>query len=228
MKNFEQPYFARSFSEFWRRWHISLSSWIWDYVFNPLMSALLRRVSRWDLPSVHQEMRLTYPVAAVATMLLCGLWHGAGLAFLVWGAIHGVSLATERLAVHGNKAVPMRPKSRNLRGAVRLALGWLSTQTIVVLAWLPFRAGNLHAAADMGYRILRWEGSDLATRFLGIVVSFATMLGALDAAEYVTRDHAFLLRLRTSVAAGIGAGILLVVFLYMATTKPMPFIYFQF
>ncbi len=228
MKNFEQPYFACSFSEFWRRWHISLSSWIWDYVFNPLMSALLRRVSRWNLPSVQDEMRLTYPVAAVVTMLLCGLWHGAAVAFLVWGGIHGVCLATERLAVYGNRAIPVRPRARNLRGGVRLALGWLSTQVVVVLAWLLFRAGSIGAAADIFSRIVHWEASELGTRFLGIVLSFATPLAALDAAEYVTQDHAFLLRLRPSVAAGIGAGVLVVVLLYMATTKPMPFVYFQF
>jgi D-alanyl-lipoteichoic acid acyltransferase DltB (MBOAT superfamily) len=227
MKNFEQPYFARSFSEFWRRWHISLSSWIWDYVFNPLMSALLRRVSRWNLPSPQHEMRLVYPVAAVATMVLCGLWHGAGIAFLVWGAIHGVCLAVERLA-YGSKAIPMRPKARNLRAGVRLTLGWFSTQSVVVFAWLLFRTGSLDAAGDYLRHIVHWESSELAGRFLGAVLWFGTVLLALDAAEYATQGHAFLLRLRPPVAVGISAAVLVVVVLYMATTKPMPFVYFQF
>ena len=228
MKNFEQPYFARSFSEFWRRWHVSLSSWIWDYVFNPLMSTLLRGVARLNLDSERAEMRLVYPVAVIATMLLCGLWHGAGIAFLVWGGIHGVCLAVERLAVYRNKAIPLRPRIRNVRGGLRFAAGWLSTQTVVVFAWLFFRAGSLSAAGDFLSRIVYWEPSELAGRFLGIVLTFGGALLALDLAEYSTQSHAFLLRLRTPVAAGISAACLIVVALYMATTKPMPFVYFQF
>ena len=228
MKNFEQPYFARSFSEFWRRWHISLSTWISDYVFNPVVAALLRRVARWNLPSVEHEMRLVYPVAAVSTMLLCGLWHGAGVAFLVWGGIHGVCLAVERLAVYGNKAIPLRARVRDLPGGLRFAAGLLSTQAIVLFAWLFFRAGSLNAAGDYLGRIVHWEPSELSARFLEIVLSFGTALLALDAAEYVTQTHALLLRLRTPVAAGIGAAFLIVIVMYMATTTPLPFVYFQF
>ena len=213
MKNFEQPYFARSFSEFWRRWHISLSTWISDYVFNPLMAALLRRVARWNLTSIELEMRLTYPVAAVATMLLCGLWHGAGITFLVWGGIHGVCLAVERLAVYGNKAIPLRARVRDLRSGLRFAAGLLSTQAIVLFAWLFFRAGSMDAAGDYLGRIVHWESSELAGRFLGIVFSFGTALLALDLAEYATQSHAFLLRLRPPVAAGISAAVLIVVVL---------------
>lgn len=228
MKNFEQPYFARSFSEFWRRWHISLSSWIWDYIFNPLMSSLLRRVSRWNLSSADAEMRVVYPVVAISTMLLCGLWHGADVAFLVWGGIHGVCLAVERLAVYGNRSIQMRPGIRSVKTALRVGAGWLSTQAVVVFGWLFFRAGNMSAASDILSRIVHWEPSELAARFAGIVVSFAVALFALDAIEYSTGDHAFLLRLRAPVAAGVGAALTLTVFLYMATTKPMPFVYFQF
>lgn len=227
MKNFEQPYFARSFSEFWRRWHISLSSWIWDYVFNPLMNALLRRVARWDLP-VEVEMRLVYPFAAIVTMLLCGLWHGADLVFIVWGGIHGVCLALERLALYGNKAIPLRARVRDLRGGLRFAAGLLSTQAIVLFAWLFFRAGTLSAATDYLGRIVRWESSELTGSLVGIVLSFGIALLALDVAEYTTRSHAFLLRLRPPVAAAVSASVLVVVVLYMATTNPQPFVYFQF
>ena len=228
MKNFEQPYFARSFSEFWRRWHISLSTWIWDYVFNPLVSALLRRVARWNLPSVQHEMRLVYPAAAVVTMALCGLWHGAGVAFLIWGAIHGVCLAFERLAVYGNKTIRLRARIRDFGGALRFAAGWLSTQAIVLFAWVFFRAGSVGGAWDYLGRIVHWEPSELAGRFLGIVLSFGTVLLTLDALEYATQSHVLLLRLRPAVAVGFSAAMLIVVALYMATTKPLPFVYFQF
>lgn len=227
-KNFEQPYFARSFSEFWRRWHVSLSSWIWDYVFTPLTSMLLRRVERWKLSSVKRELQLVYPVAAVSTMMLCGLWHGAGVAFLAWGAIHGVCLAVERLAVYGNRAIPLRARVRSLHGALRFAAGWLSTQAIVLLAWVFFRTGSLGGSADFLLRIVHWEPSELAGRFLRITLSFGAALFVLDAIEYATQSHAFLLRLRPPVAAGVAAALLLVIVFYMATTKPLPFVYLQF
>lgn len=92
IRNFEQPYFSRSFSEFWRRWHISLSTWIWDYLFNPLMFKYLRLVGRLNL-SAKQDMKIAYPLAAITTMLLCGLWHGAGMTYVVWGGLHGVAYA---------------------------------------------------------------------------------------------------------------------------------------
>jgi D-alanyl-lipoteichoic acid acyltransferase DltB (MBOAT superfamily) len=99
--NFEQPYFSRSFTEFWRRWHMSLSSWISEYLFSPIMSAVLRRVGQLRLATVDAEMRLAYPLVTVPVMLLVGLWHGAGFNYIVWGGLHGVFLSFERLAIFG-------------------------------------------------------------------------------------------------------------------------------
>lgn len=227
VRNFEQPYLARSFSEFWRRWHISLSTWIWDYIFNPLMSAGLRRVGRWRL-DVKREMRLVYPAVAVITMLLCGLWHGAGFAFLVWGGLHGVCLAVERLVVYRGKAIPMRAAVRDFRGAARFAAGLLTTQAVVTFAWLFFRAGTVERAGYFLAQFAHWQGSELTGRFAGMVTAFAAVTLALDLLEYRTRSEVYLLRLRPAAAAGICAALFLVVGLYMATTKPLPFVYFQF
>ncbi|MHB8078594.1 MAG: MBOAT family O-acyltransferase [Candidatus Krumholzibacteriia bacterium] len=228
MKNFEQPYLSRSFSEFWRRWHISLSTWIWDYVFNPLMSALLRRIARWNLPDVQQEMRIAYPVAAMTTMLLCGLWHGAGATYLVWGGIHGLCLTGERLLVYGRRAIPMRARFRGPGDVARDLAGLATTQAVVALAWLFFRAASLAQVRYFAASILHWQGSDLAGRFAVMILVFAAVLLALDLAEYRTRSEVWLLRLRPPVTAGVCTALLIVVGLYMATTKPLPFVYFQF
>lgn len=226
--NFEQPYFSRSFSEFWRRWHISLSTWIWDYVFNPLVSALLRRIGRWRLASVQAEMRIAYPLAALVTMLLCGLWHGAGLTFLVWGGLHGLYLGAERLLVYRGKTIPLKVRLRGPGSVVRLVLGLVTTQALVIFAWLFFRAADL---AQVGYvldQFVHWQGSDLTGRFVTITASFLAMMLLLDGLEYATGTHAWLCRLRPAAAAGICTAAMIVVALYLATVDPMPFVYFQF
>jgi alginate O-acetyltransferase complex protein AlgI len=228
MRNFEQPTLSRSFSEFWRRWHISLSTWIWDYVFNPLINAFLRRIARWKLPSVDWEMRIAYPAAAVTTMLLCGLWHGAGITFIVWGGIHGLLLSAERLFLFGKKAIPMRRRIRGAAGWARFFLDWSSTQLLIGFAWLFFRSESLDKSGFVLARLLHWEGSELSGRFLVIVLTFAAMLLALDILEYVSGTETYLLRLRPAAAAAICAAIVLVAGLYMATNRPLPFVYFQF
>jgi D-alanyl-lipoteichoic acid acyltransferase DltB (MBOAT superfamily) len=226
--NFEQPYLSRSFSEFWRRWHISLSTWIWDYLFNPLVAAVLRRVANWRFASVQAEMRIAYPVAAIVTMLLCGLWHGAGLTFIVWGGLHGLYLSGERLFVYRGKSIPLRWRLRGPRSVVRLVLGLAATQVLVMFAWLFFRAENL---AQVGYfldQIVHWQGSELSGRFAAITASFMGMMVFLDLLEYKTGTHAWLLKLRPAVAAGVCIAAMAVVALYLATVDPMPFVYFQF
>jgi len=226
--NFEQPYFSRSFSEFWRRWHISLSTWIWDYVFNPLMSALLRRIARWDLLTVRQEMRIAYPVAAMTTMLLCGLWHGAGFTYLVWGGLHGLCLTGERLLVYRGRTIPMRARLRGAGDVARFLVGLASTQALVALAWLFFRAASLEQVRYFVTHIVHWQGSDLAGRFAVMILVYAAMLLTLDLLEYRTRSEVYLLRLRPAMTAAVCMALLVVVGLYMATTKPLPFVYFQF
>lgn len=228
MKNFEQPYLSRSLSEFWRRWHISLSTWIWDYIFNPLISAILRRVARWKLPDIKQEMRIAYPLAALVTMLLCGLWHGAGITFIIWGGLHGLFLSIERLIIYRNRSIPTRPRIRSPRGLWRFVAGWVTTQTLVTFAWLFFRAENLGQVGYFLRQILHWQGSDLTGRFTVIVLAFGLMVLALDLLEYFTRDELYLLRLRPAMATAICAAVLIVVGLYLATNKPQPFVYFQF
>ena len=126
MENFNAPYFARSVREFWQRWHISLSTWLRDYLYIPLGG---NRGGAW-----RTQRNL------VLTMLLGGLWHGAAWNFVVWGALHGLYLAVDR-AVRGTEAPgavgAARPSERG--GLARSALGMALTFHLVLLGWLLFR-----------------------------------------------------------------------------------------
>jgi D-alanyl-lipoteichoic acid acyltransferase DltB (MBOAT superfamily) len=123
-KNFDYPYRSTSITEFWRRWHISLSSWLRDYLYIPLGG------NRHG--TLHQYKNL------LLTMLLGGLWHGASYNFVLWGGAHGLALA-------GHKLFRSRFPSAFLDGGARylwLPVAWLLTQGFVLLAWVPFRAAS--------------------------------------------------------------------------------------
>ncbi len=127
--NFEQPYFAVSVRDFWKRWHISLSSWLKDYVYIPLGGNRRGKCRKY--------------CNLMATFLISGLWHGSGVTYLVWGAVHGIYQVLEScIPYKGGRAGVL---NRIVRGAVTFAL--------VDFAWLFFRADNLEQAFTILYRI---------------------------------------------------------------------------
>jgi D-alanyl-lipoteichoic acid acyltransferase DltB (MBOAT superfamily) len=132
-RNFRRPYTARSVTEFWRRWHISLSSWFRDYLYIPLGG---NRGPAWK----------TYRNLAIV-FLLCGLWHGAAWTFVLWGAWHGAFLILERTA-------PGRMLD-TLPGWLRQVYALL----VVMGGWVLFRAGDLSAVRRVGAGLIGWHGA---------------------------------------------------------------------
>jgi D-alanyl-lipoteichoic acid acyltransferase DltB (MBOAT superfamily) len=124
MVNFNLPYFSRTPSEFWRRWHISLSSWLRDYLYIPLGG---NRGSNWR---VNGNLMLT--------MLLGGLWHGASWTFVAWGGIHGAILVVYRFFDADNRLARTRPDT--IHGAIGNVAAWLALMLLVMLTWIFFRA----------------------------------------------------------------------------------------
>jgi alginate O-acetyltransferase complex protein AlgI len=121
-RNFDFPYRSTSITEFWRRWHISLSTWLRDYLYIPLGGNRDGKVRQYR--------------NLLLTMLLGGLWHGASYNFLLWGGIHGVALAAHKLFTTWVPA----PSGQGHGRPLRIAAGWLLTQGFVLSAWVLFRA----------------------------------------------------------------------------------------
>ncbi|HEX8527309.1 MBOAT family O-acyltransferase [Allosphingosinicella sp.] len=202
--NFNQPYRARSLQDFWRRWHISLSSWLRDYLYIPLGG------------SRHGLARLC--LALMTTMLLGGLWHGANWTFVIWGALHGGVLAAERLWRD------FRPE-----GWPKLPplLGIILTFHLVTLSWIFFRSASFgDAIAYLG----GIAGGDWTTTILtplGLVLILAGM-----SLHYLPRDgtQRLAVRVRTMPAAlvGLAAGLAILVIDAMRPEGVAPFIYYQF
>jgi alginate O-acetyltransferase complex protein AlgI len=145
--NFRSPYKARSIIEFWRRWHITLSRFLRDYLYIPLGGN-------------RRGVRRRY-INLMLTMLLGGLWHGAGWNFLIWGGLHGLYLAVNHLW-RGEKWKP----PANLVG---LAASWLLTFSSVVVAWVFFRAKTLAGAGQMLASLAGFESAGAAYHSSGIV-----------------------------------------------------------
>lgn len=136
MRNFNYPYFSQSISEFWRRWHISLSTWFRDYVFIPLGGS--------------RTSKLRTNLNLMTTFVLSGLWHGAAWQFIVWGGINGLALVGEKKIDSLLPAADIKSRSTNpFVAAVRIGM----TFSIICLGWVFFRANHLNEALSIVYKI---------------------------------------------------------------------------
>lgn len=168
-QNFANPYGARSIAEFWRRWHISFSRWILDYVFKPLQFTL----RDWGL---HGSA-----VALLVTFFVSGIWHGAGWTYVVWGLMHGTYMAVSIYSRRVRKTVA----DRVFKGWPQVAAAWqiFATLHLVLLSWVVFRAPSLRDAVRlMGSLGMSTDGV-LDLLFLNGIYSFAVLaVGALAVA----------------------------------------------
>ncbi|MFV1995744.1 MAG: MBOAT family protein [Verrucomicrobiales bacterium] len=205
-RNFNLPYLSSSIAEFWRRWHISLSSWLRDYLYIPL-GGNRRGVGR------------TY-INLVATMLLGGLWHGASWNFVLWGGLHGVALAGHRWLTSGSRSF-WWPEGR--AGAVA---GWIVTMSIVVFGWILFRTDDIDAAISFTSRMISFSANGVAWYFSPLLMIFPLVIAAHAWGR--NREGAYpLVNLRTFRGQFVFAFVLMALF-FLAPTDSSPFIYFQF
>ncbi len=140
MQNFHSPYFSKSISEFWRRWHISLSSWFRDFVYIPLGG---NRVGK-----------MRHMFNTMATFMLSGIWHGAGLKFLAWGGVHGALLCAENGLNNSRKG----HKKDVRRNGFAEAAKWGLTFVCVSVAWVFFRANSFRGALYiLSHYFIQWQ-----------------------------------------------------------------------
>jgi alginate O-acetyltransferase complex protein AlgI len=130
-ENFMFPYLSRNIAEFWRRWHITLSRWLRDY----LWWSLAKKIPF----SGNFKTRIQWNAALICVFLVCGLWHGASWTFVLWGALHGIYIAIYESWHRWRNA---RSEASHFPNGLGVILAWLITQSAVGLAWLLFRAEN--------------------------------------------------------------------------------------
>lgn len=213
MVNFRQPYLSRSLQEFWRRWHISLSSWLRDYLYIALGG------NRNGEVKTYRNL--------MGTMLLGGLWHGANWTFVVWGGIHGVWLSIERfgrsLIGMSGKHAPAAPGLLSLRGWIERIFFF----HLICLTWVFFRAQSIGGACRYLAGLRRWNWcSDYLAAFT-FLAAFTIPLFLLDLRlEAKNEEYAFEHSRRSFSFAFACA--LVAVITFFAANEISAFIYFQF
>ena len=223
MRNFDYPYFSRSIPEFWRRWHISLTTWLRDYIYFPLGG------SRCNMRKVIRNLFIVWAVS--------GLWHGANWTFVCWGLYHGTLLAIYRLAGFNTKHDAVVARGRLLPSVKEL---WQMCYTfaLAVIGWIIFRAESLsdalHYLQGMCSRSIL-DFSDSMARLGGLDFSKTAMaIGVMLVCEWLQRDKQHALQFSDGGFVGRHAVVRYAIYfvLIMATMtfagSQSEFIYFQF
>jgi alginate O-acetyltransferase complex protein AlgI len=207
-QNFDAPYSAISITDFWRRWHMTLSRWLRDYLYIPLGG------NRGGKLLTYRNLMLT--------MLIGGLWHGAGWTFVVWGGIHGTALVAERWW-RGRPGFVERPWTRARRAWHRFV-----TFQIVCFAWIFFRADSFADARDVITRLFTAWGEPSSLVTVGVLAAIAVGIGS----QYLPRRVPLVVMARFSrlpiPAQALVLSLALLVVHAMGPEGVAPFIYFQF
>lgn len=210
-ENFQMPYSAASITEFWQRWHISLSSWFRDYLYIPLGGN-------------RQGPARTY-VNLMVTMFLCGLWHGASWNFVLWGGLHGFSLAVHRIWKNANPLAAL--KENPVFSFVWNIFAHVLTLGVVLVGWVLFRSQSLPVAATYIGRMFAWthNGVHLVSPYIlpAVAAVFVTHLLVRKDRNWAQEIPQRPMFLRIGFYSGLALLLAL-----LAVTDSVPFIYFQF
>ncbi|MBT9559824.1 MAG: MBOAT family protein [Myxococcales bacterium] len=205
VENFRTPYLSRSITEFWRRWHMSLSFWLRDYLYISLGG--------------NRKGPLRTDINLVLTMFLGGLWHGAGWNFVIWGTANGIALVVHK---HWSRRVPM-PRENILYAG----LMWAVTLLFVMLLWIPFRAGTFEITRTyfmglFGQDGMTWLKPQVMILVVAMIIWHAFMAARSRVVTFLPAKEPFDWVPLASLMA------LLFLVAMFAPLDASPFIYFQF
>jgi D-alanyl-lipoteichoic acid acyltransferase DltB (MBOAT superfamily) len=162
MENFDQPYWSRNVTTFWRKWHISLSGWFYDYLFNPIVLTL------------RNKGKTAIVLGLLITFFISGFWHGAGWRFILFGLIHGFALVFEYFTKKTRQKL-----FKALPAPIAALLGISATFGYTLLAWVFFRAENMHKAIDYLKAMLAFRGGSHYVGMNRVELVFSFMLIAI-------------------------------------------------
>ncbi len=211
-QNFRTPYFSRDIAEFWRRWHISLTTWFRDYIYIPLGGS---RVSRWKV------VRNTFVI-----FLVSGLWHGANWTFIAWGAYNAI-LFLPLILTHRNRKYTDTVAEGRILPSIGEVVRMLITFSLCVIGWILFRAGSIDEAFLFTRQVFCPGKGMCNLEFPWLTLVFIAVMAA---AEWIGRNHEHGLDIRGVKPVWLRITIYysLAVVILLFSIKSENFIYFQF
>ena len=207
MVNFDRPYGARNIRQFWQRWHISLSSWLRDYLYISLGG------NRRGALKTARNLFLT--------MVLGGLWHGAAWHFVLWGAYHGTGLVLQRLWSQRFASRPAIPSP------LKSFAWWTVTMAFVMYGWLLFRATSWDQIATLTHSTFSMDGSPWTLPLSVNLVVFSLPLVLMEIWQSRAKDRVVVMKLGHVSRGFLQAAMILAIVMYWGRAEK-PFIYFQF
>ncbi|MBI5403541.1 MAG: MBOAT family protein [Ignavibacteriae bacterium] len=155
INNFKRPYLSKSIAEFWKRWHISLSKWLQEYIFLPLSYSIARILMERKI-----NIRIDYAsyiIASLITMIVCGLWHGANITFAIWGLYFGILLVLSLLFKKTRRALKSKFHINNANPFISLSK-IMFTFLLVSISWIFFKSDTLKEIGQIFSNIFSWSG----------------------------------------------------------------------
>jgi D-alanyl-lipoteichoic acid acyltransferase DltB (MBOAT superfamily) len=225
--NFKRPYFATSIKDFWNRWHITFSAWLRDYIFLPLAYSLSNRMKKQKYFFISTE-KWIYMVTILVTFAICGIWHGVGWTYLIWGMLFGVYLTysnwTRELHKRFRKRFHIRKTSK-----IYIFYKILMTFMLILFAWIFFRADNLQVALQIVKSVFTFRGPlfvDYPTFAYGIAgillllyIEYRREYKVESSLPFITNNW---------VKESLLYGSLVIIILLVGVFDGSQFIYFQF
>jgi D-alanyl-lipoteichoic acid acyltransferase DltB (MBOAT superfamily) len=213
--NFDRPYFSHSITEFWKRWHISLSSWFRDYLYIPLGG------NKVPVPRWYFNLLLVFVVS--------GLWHGANWTFIIWGLLHGFylvfAISTKQMRIGVVRFLGLGVTSKPYR-----MIQILVTFSLVTFAWIFFRANSLSDAFLIAGRVFNFKGP----LYIGEVQQFAYCISGIlfllfvEAAQKISIQNYLPFKSKNWFTEQLAYAMLIMLILMAGVFDGSQFIYFQF
>ena len=211
-KNFNLPYIAKNVSEFWKRWHISLSTWLQEYLYIPLGG--------------NRKGKIRTYFNLLATMVIGGLWHGASWNFVIWGALHGLALCVHKMFASFNKS-----KRKNILTSLFCIF---ITYLFVCVCWVPFRSTSTTVTFEILKRMFTWQDGILHV-YTWTIIAFVVLLVSTLIAAFNSRKNSIItisgfypvLNLN-KFTSWLLVFLFIEIIIGLAYTNSNPFIYFQF
>jgi alginate O-acetyltransferase complex protein AlgI len=226
--NFNRPYFSSSVKEFWNRWHITFSAWLRDYIFLPMAVTMTRIFKREKFMMVASE-RIIYAASIIFTFTICGLWHGVGLNFLIWGLLFGISLSiinwTNKLKRRLKKILHISKESIPF-SIVKISIVFL----FISMCWIFFRAENTETAFIILIKIFTEHGAPFIGSLSNMVYSILAIFMILINELFQVKDSKSNLPFAKSnwIKEQFSYLFLVILILLFGVFDGGQFIYFQF